>query len=196
MLPPAFVLLGVFLNFLGGLEYLVQTIKGGVKPNRVTWFLWILAPMIAFFAELQKGVGIQSLMTFMVGFVPLLVFLASFISKKSEWKLGKFDLFCGALSLIGLVLWYITREGNFAILFSLLADGLAAAPTIVKSYRFPKTESYWVYLSFAASGAITLSTIDIWNFAHYGFPLYIFLLNFTLFTLIKFKVGSSTPGVE
>lgn len=189
MLNPYFVLIGVALQFLGGLDYLRQTVKGNVKPNRVTWLLWALAPLIAFFAELNKGVGIQSLMTFIVGFVPLLIFLASFVNKKSQWKLGKLDLACGSFSLLGLFLWVIMREGDIAIFFSIFADGLAAFPTIIKSYNFPETESHWVYSLGTISAAITLLTIDTWNFAHYGFPAYIFLVTLILFILIKYKIG-------
>lgn len=190
MLHPNFVILGALISLMGGVSYLVDTVKGKVKPNRVTWFLWALAPLIAFVAEIKQGVGIQSLMTFMVGFIPLLVFLASFVNKKSEWKLGKLDIVCGLLSLLGIFLWYLSRDPNVAIFFALLADGLAAMPTIVKSYYYPETESYPIYLAYMINAGLTLLTINIWNFAHYGFPLYIFILDLILIALIKFRVGS------
>lgn len=128
-------------------------------------------------------------MTFGVGFSPLLVFLASFVNKESVWKLRRFDFVCGALAIIGLFLWYVTRNGNFAIFFSILADGMAAIPTLVKSYSFPETENYHVYLTAAISAAITLLTIDIWDFAHFGFPVYILILCTIFVSLIKFKAG-------
>lgn len=94
MLNENFVILGAVILAIGSLSYLIDTLKGKVKPNRVTFFLWALAPLIAFAAEIKQGVGIQSLMTFMVGFSPLLIFLASFVNKKAEWKLGSFDFIC------------------------------------------------------------------------------------------------------
>jgi len=189
MINENFVILGVIIAFLGGLKYVFETIKGNTKPNKVTWFLWALAPLIAFAAELKQGVGIQSWMTFVVGFTPLLVFLASFINKQAYWKLTRFDLICGALALLGLLLWYVTRVSNIAILFSILADGLAAVPTIVKSYRYSETEDYFVYLASAISAGLTLLTITTWNFATFGFPIYILTICLILFTLIKFKIG-------
>lgn len=189
MLHPNFVILGVFISFVGGISYLVDTVRGKAKPNRVTWFLWAAAPLIAFAAELNKGVGIQSLMTFIVGFNPLLIFVASFVNKKSEWKLGKVDFVCGALSVLGIFLWYLSKNADVAILFAIIADSLAALPTILKSYHFPETENYHVYLGGIAAAAITLFTITNWNFAHYGFPAYILAINVILFTLIKFEFG-------
>src|SRR3990167_11436290 len=189
MIDPNFVIVGAVIGFFGGISYLIDTLKGKTKPNKVTWFLWSLAPLIAFSAELSKGVGIQSLMTFMVGFSPLLIFLASFVNKKSYWQLGKFDYLLGALSLTGLILWFILGEGNYAIFFGILADFLAAIPTLVKSFKFPETENYWIFLAYFISSGLTILTIDVWDFAHYGFPVYIFVLTGVLFSFIRFKLG-------
>ena len=189
MINENFVLLGVFINFLGGLSYIWDTLKGKVKPNRVSWGLWALAVAIAFSAEIQQGVGIQSLATFMVGFTPLLIFLASFINKKAYWKITKFDLACGALSILGLVLWQITRIGNVAIMFSILADLSAGIPTLVKSYKYPETENWIEFLSSFTSVTIAMLTFKTWTFAYYAFPLYIFLYDLTAFALIRFKLG-------
>ena len=194
MINENFVILGAVIGFAGVINYLIDVLKGKAKPNRVTWFLWALAPLIAFSAQIKEGVGLQSLMTFTVGFNPLLVFLASFISKKAEWKLTKFDFTCGALSLAGLTLWYFTQIGNIAIVFAILADGLAALPTVVKSYKAPESESYWVYLSAAINAGITLLVIKVWDFAHFGFPVYIFAVCVLLTVLIKFKLGKIISG--
>ena len=107
MIHPNFVILGAIIAFLGGLSYLVDTLKGKAKPNRVTWLLWSVVPFIAFSAEINKGVGIQSLMTFMVGFNPLLIFLSSFINKKSAWNLGKIDYIMGGLSITGIICYFL-----------------------------------------------------------------------------------------
>lgn len=189
MLNENFVILGAVIFVIGSLSYLIDTIKGKVKPNRVTFFLWALAPLIAFAAEIKQGVGIQSLMTFVVGFSPLAIFIASFVNKKSQWKLGRFDFICGTLSLVGLLLWYITKVDDVAILFGILADGLAALPTVVKSYNYPETENGWVYLTAAISATLTLLTIDTWNFAHWGFPVYILIVTLIIFALVQFKIG-------
>jgi hypothetical protein len=141
---------------IAGLSYLIATLKGTSKPNRVTWFLWTLAAFIAFTAEVKQGVGLPALMTFMVAFNPLLIFIASFANKKAEWKLGRFDYGCGALALLGIALWMLTSDANLAIIFAILADGIAGIPTIVKAYRFPDTENYLVYLFGGINAAITL----------------------------------------
>ncbi len=189
MINQNFVILGAIIATMGSLSYLIDTIKGKVKPNRVSFLMWSLAPLIAFVAELKQGVGLQSLMTFEVGFFPLTIFIASFFNKNAKWKLTRFDLTCGVLSLIGLILWYITSSGNVAIVFSILADGLAALPTIVKSFNFPETESSWTYFTGTLSAAITLLTVKVWDLANAGFPLYILLVTLVISVLVQFKAG-------
>ncbi|HTY81788.1 MAG TPA: hypothetical protein VMB24_03310 [Dehalococcoidales bacterium] len=189
MINPNFVILGAVITLAGGLVYLIDTIKEKVKPNRVSWFLWFLAPLIAFIAEIKQGVGILSLMTFVAAFEPLVVFIATFVNKKSAWKISRFDIVCGAFSVIGLILWYITKIPNTAIVLSIIADFLASVPTVTKSYSYPETENIWPYISTLIGAGITMLTIDAWSFANYSFPAYLFLINTILCVLIQFKVG-------
>ena len=173
MLNEKWVIVGAVIGIIGTISYLKDTLTGKVQPNKVSWFLWAIAPLVAFGAEITQGVGLQSLMTFMVGFGPLLIFIASFINKKSYWKIEKLDLLCGSLSIVGLILWGITKIGNLAILFSVLADGLASVPTVEKSWKAPETESSRVFLYASINAFIVMLTIKNWNFQHYAFPIYI-----------------------
>ncbi|MFZ6034669.1 MAG: hypothetical protein ACOYUB_00770 [Patescibacteria group bacterium] len=188
MLHPNFVIVGAIIFLIGSAGYVIDTVKGLVKPNRVTWFIWSLAPLIAFAAQVKQGIGMESLMTLVIGLVPVMVFAASFINRKSYWKIEKLDVICGLLSIVGLVLWQLTKVGNVAIFFSLLADFLAFLPTMIKSYRHPETENYLLYLANSIFALLTLLTIKDWNFANYSFPLYIFLATLLLAVSIKFKI--------
>lgn len=191
MISENFIYFGALLNLIGSTNYAWNTIKGRTQPNRVTWFLWALAPLIAYAAMLGEGVSIRTgLMTFMVGFGPLLVFISSFLNRKSVWKITKFDVTCGVLSLIGLVAWIITRTGNVAIFFTIVADCLALLPTLVKSISFPETESHLVFMYGAISAGITLLALNTWDFTHAAFPVYIFIVCALLFVLIRFKLGT------
>jgi hypothetical protein len=194
MLHQNFVIVGTLIGTAGAFAYLWETIKGKVKPNRVTFLLWSVVPMIAFAAQIAQGVGLASLMTFSTGFLPLLTFIASFVNKKAEWRLTTFDLFCGVLSVAGLVLWLVTRVGNVAIAFSILADGLAALPTIIKAYRYPDTEIAWPWIATSIGIILTLLTLNTLTFANSGFIIYILIINTLIFTLVQFRIGEKIAG--
>jgi hypothetical protein len=191
MINPNFVILGVILQLLGSWSYFLDTLKGKIKPNKVSWLLWSIAPLIAFAAMIKQGVGITALATFVVGFVPLIIFITSFVNKEAKWEIGKLDIVCGFLSVVGLILWLITKVGNIAIFFSIVADGLAAIPTIVKSYRFPETENSTVYFFGVVNAVVALMALSKWNFQSYGFPIYLFFVDLIIASLIKFKWGLS-----
>ncbi len=98
MLHSNFIIIGSLIGAIGSVAYLVATVKGRVKPNKVTFLLWSVVPFIAFFAQINQGVGLEALMTFSTGFLPLTVFIASFVNRKAEWKLTWFDSICGIIT--------------------------------------------------------------------------------------------------
>jgi hypothetical protein len=190
LISDKFVILGALFNLVGSSAYALSTVRGRTRPNRVSWFVWSLAAFVAFSAQLSQHVGLRSLMTFMVGFGPLMIFLASFVNKESYWKITRFDLLCGGLSLFALVLWRITGVGNVAIALSIGADLLATLPTLKKSFENPSTEHSIPFLTGFISAAITLLTSNSWSFARVAFPLYILLNSALVFTLVQFSVGT------
>jgi hypothetical protein len=189
MLNQNFVIIGAIIGGIGSLAYLIDTVKGKVKPNRVSFLMWSIAPFIAFAAQIKQGVGLEALMTFSTGFFPITIFIASFVNKKAEWKVTRFDLVCGFLSIVGLILWLITKVGNIAIFFSIVADGLAAIPTIVKSYKFPDTELAWPWIATTFGVVLTLLTLKELTFANSGFIVYILIVDSLIFSLIQFRIG-------
>jgi hypothetical protein len=189
MLHRNFIIIGSLIGAVGSVAYLIDTVRGKVKPNRVSFLLWSIAPLIAFFAQIKQGVGLEALMTFSTGIQPLTVFIASFVNKQAEWKLTRFDLLCGILSLVGLVLWMITKVGNVAIFFSIVADGLAAVPTIVKAYKYPDTEIAWPWIATVFGVVLTLLTLSTFTFANSGFIFYILVVDLLIFALVQFRLG-------
>jgi len=151
MINENFVYLGALFALIGTVSYSYEMFRGNARPNRVTWFLWALAPLIAFSAMVSQGVGISALMTFVAGFGPLVIFILSFVTRKSYWKISKLDMVCGVLSIIALLLWALTRVGNVAILLSVIADAFAAMPTIINLGTSQRQKTI-VHISLPRSG--------------------------------------------
>ena len=185
-----FVILGAVIASVGMLSYLRDTIRGVTQPNRVTWLMWALAPLIAFAAEVQAGVGLRSLMTFVVGFWPLAILVGSFFGRGSAvWRLGPFDWLCGALSVAGLIAWLVTRHGDVAVIASIAADLLAATPTLRKSWTAPDSESSSAYWTAALNALITVLTIEHFTIADSAFPLYILVIASVETALVAGRIG-------
>lgn len=190
MIDQNWVFLAVTINLVGAIIYAHTVVKGKTRPNRVTWFVLSFAPILAFAAMMAQGVSFhQSVFTLETGISPLIIFISTFFAKQPKWKITKFDLTCGVLSIVGFLLWIILKEGNVAIIFALLADGLAFLPTLVKAFKYPETESPWAFIMGAFAALIALAIITTYDFKHVAFPLYILIADLLAVLFIYFKLG-------
>ncbi len=125
----------------------------------------------------------QVLYTLLIAIMPFIIFFASFYDKKAYWRISKFDIGCGILSLLALILLITTNQPSLALVSSVLADFFAALPTLLKSYKHPNTETTAAYALEIISSGVTLLTVHSWIFANYFFAAYILFMN-ALFTLL------------
>jgi hypothetical protein len=177
MLPAYFAIIGAIIGSLGGFYYLYETIVGKAQPNRITWLLWGIFPMVIFVAQRAQGVEGLSWTSFGAGFTPLLIVAASFFNKQAYWKSQPRDYYLMAAAIVGMILWAITDNPNLAILFSLLADMLAGIPTLIKSYRHPQSESWIAYAISTIGFGISFLSVQTYNFETTAFVAYVFVLN-------------------
>jgi hypothetical protein len=184
-----FVFLGAAIAAVGSLAYMRDTLRGTTQPNRVTWVLWAFAPLLASAVEFRSGVGLRTLTTFIVGFMPLLVFVASFHNPAAVWKIRPLDYVCGAMSLAGTAAWLATQNGVVAIVAAMAADFLAGVPTLIKSWSHPESESVSSYVGAVINSGILLLTVVHWTTEVAAFPLFILCVGSVEVLLVGGRVG-------
>ena len=183
------VIVGAVVQLVGVFSYLKGTIRGETKPNRITWFMWSIAPLIATAAGLASGVTWAVLPVFMSGFGPLIIFIASFVNKNAYWKLEIFDWLCGIFSALALILWWITKDPVVAIVFAILSDLSAGLPTIIKSWKFPETENATTFFTGLFNALTSFAAIKIWVFSSYAFISYIAVMDSLIaLTILRKKI--------
>jgi hypothetical protein len=183
------IYVGSAIGALGAAVYLRDTLRGTTKPNRVTWLLWAIAPLLAAAVELHEGVGLRALPTFMVGFMPLLVFIGSFHNSASVWQIRRIDYACGLVSVVGTVTWLVTRNGVLAISAAIAADFMAGVPTVMKSWTHPETETVHSYLGAVISMGVLLLTVTHWTFDEVAFPVFILCMASVEVVLVGLEPG-------
>ncbi|OZC53679.1 hypothetical protein CH267_15860 [Rhodococcus sp. 06-621-2] len=188
MIDPHFVLVGAALSMAGSCWYALLTLRGVVRPNRVSWFLWAAAPAIAFGAQTGHGVGLPAVTTLAVGLGPFLVFCASFANPSSSyWRLTRFDLACGVTGVAALLLWLALDDPVLAVVTAVTADAIGAIPTVVKAWRQPDTERRFVYLFGTANGTLALLALSEFAVTTVAFPLYLLLLGLTMCAVVTLR---------
>jgi hypothetical protein len=196
MIPEYFAVIGAVFASLGGLYYLYETVVGKSRPNRITWLLWGIFPMITFVAQRVQGVEGLSWATFAAGFTPFLVFGASFINKKAYWKTVPRDYSLMVAAFLGVVMWIITDNPNLAILFALSADLMASIPTIIKCYTHPESESWVAYGMSAVGFGVGVLAIQSFTFENYAYIIYLFLVNALMAVLSARKPTKNLLHIE
>jgi hypothetical protein len=193
MIDQNWVFLAVAINFVGAFTYAYSVVRGKTRPNRVTWFILSFAPLLAFAAMIVDGVGFrQSVFTLETAISPLIIFISTFFAKQPKWEITRFDLICGALSILGFLLWISFKEGNVAIIFAIAADGLAFLPTLVKAFKYPESENPYTFMMGVAAALIALAILTSWDFKHVAFPMYILIADVLATLFIFFKLGNYT----
>ena len=186
--PQLLVIISTLLMFWGGYGYLRDTLAGRTKPNRVSWSLWALAPLISLGAAFDADADLwASIRVLIGGIVPAVIFLASFINKNSYWRLGRFDWFCGALSLAALVFWQLADSPLVAVLLATTANTLATVPTFLKAWNYPETESRLIFITSFISAILIIPAIPVWTIANSAFQIGLMLTTGALLVAIYRK---------
>lgn len=187
MLPHYIVFVSLINSSASSFLYIRDTFRGLTRPNRISWFIWFLAPFVGSLLLFSKGGGLSALPLLISSLTSFLIFLASFKNKNSYWKLGKLDYICLVFALLSIVSWVLFEEGVLATIFAILVDLIAFIPTYVKSWEFPDTETLWPYYSGMFNSLLSLVTLTVFTFVTYGFVLYFFLGCLTQVVIVFYR---------
>lgn len=181
------VVVSALISVLGAGAYIRDTLSGKSKPNRVSWSMWALAPLVGTAAALSAHADPWAVIRiFLAGFLPLLVFTASFLNPQSYWKLTLFDFLCGACSILALMVWGFADSPRAAILFAAIGDGFASLPTIRKAWKYPETETGLTYIASFVSVLLIIPSIPRWDIENSAFQIYLLTAN-TLLMLAVYR---------
>jgi hypothetical protein len=171
------------LTIVSVVPYVRDMLKGTTRPNIVSWGIWCLVQAIFAAAQIAEGASLSVVLPIAeVATVGLVVVLG--LVGYGYKKYGKLDFICLSLALLAIVLWQVTSIPLIAMWMAVAADLIAAIPTLVKSYRDPKSETplaYFLVVLSAIAAAFSTDLIDVPNLL---WPGYIFAINAATVSLI------------
>jgi len=186
MIPEYFAYLTIILGLLGIIYYLKDIIYGQTRPNIISWIFWSMAPLVGVYIAYKSGISIPLLAsTFMAGFGPLLVVIFLIFNKNFYSKISKFDIFCGILSFVAIIIWITTKNGILSLSFAVLADLFASIPTVIKSWKENSGEHIAPYSFGILNQIITFLIITNFAFLNLAFPLYLIIINIIIISGVK-----------
>lgn len=166
--------------------YIKSIFAGKTKPERASWLIWAALSTTAFFPQFYKGASYSLFMTGAAALGDLFIFFLSI--KYGIGGLLKRDIAAVVGLVVGLSVWYFTKEAAFALYIVILIDAMGAVLTIMKTYQYPESEnvsSWW--LTFIG-GVLACIAVGSFNIVLLSFPFYVALIS--LFILMTVYLGS------
>lgn len=158
-----FAIVAALLAVAGNLPYLWEILKGRVKPHPYSWLVWSVVSCIIFFGQVQKGAGVGAIPTAASEVFTIIIFLFSL--KYGFKHIAKTDTVFLGIALLGVVPWIITKDPTLSVVIAVSIDLIAFAPTLRKTWQYPKTETPVLYGANVLRHILALCSLQSYNIA-------------------------------
>lgn len=179
------VIIASILAVVGNIPYLRDVIKGRAKPHPYTWLVWSIVSLTVFFGQVAKGAGIGAIPTGVSEFFTILIF---FFSIKYGFKnIRKVDTYFLIIALLGLIPWAVTKDPTLSVIIVVGIDLIAFAPTLLKTWRHPDTETPVLYSMNVFRHILILFSLSAYNVATVLHSISMIITNTAMTSFILFR---------
>ena len=156
-------IVATLMAIAGNVPYLIDVVRGTVRPHPYTWFVWSIVSCVTFFGGLVKGAGWGALPTGAAEVFTIIIFL---FSLKYGFKyIEKRDTYFLVIALLGLIPWALTSDPTISVIIVVTIDVIAFIPTLRKTSRHPHSETPTLYSMNVTRHMLTLLSLSSYNIA-------------------------------
>lgn len=177
-----FLIISTFLVLVLPGIYIREILRAKAKPNRMTRFSLLVITVLSTASLLAQKDKIAIWLAFASMFQSIIIFILSL--KNGMGGFEKIDIGSLAITTIGIVLWQSTQNPNLGLYASIIADLCAMIPTLIKTYKLPRTEVAWFNGMDIIASLISLLLVNSTKLSEYIYPLYLVLVNSIMVILI------------
>lgn len=183
------------LPVIGIVPYIYATLKGGVRPNIVTWFTWSIINAINMAAAFSDGAVQTGLYTMLLLVATLGVVVAGL--RHGIKKYTRFDIICQIVALLGIPVWLMTSDPVWAVVIIMSVDLAGGLPTLVHAWQKPHEELWQTFALSAIGGALMVAILTRYDFIALAMPLYVFVMDSAIiFSILYRRKALATKKVE
>lgn len=113
-------IIGGILAFIGYIPYTVDILQHKAKPQRASFFIWMVLGLIAVFSQFAKGATNSLWLPGLETLGSLAIFILSI-----PFGIGGFskrDYITLLIATLGLIVWYFTKEAAITLYLVILVD--------------------------------------------------------------------------
>lgn len=170
------------LALLAMIPYIRSIFRGETKPERASWFIWVVVNYSLVFSYHSSGATTTIWLNIAYVLTSTTVFLLSL--KYGVGGYTRLDIFCLLGAAAGLVLWWLTSDPVTAVYMNIAVDALGFLPTIKKAYFHPGTENKLSWNLSVISNGLNVLALTTWQLKIAAFPVYNLIFNALLAILL------------
>lgn len=170
--------LSVLMFLAAAPPYILDTVHGKTKPERITWLIFSIQNIIAFVSQATLGGGWSLVFLGLDTLGSMIVLGLSLRFGVGGWTV--LDRAALAIASVGVVVAVFAHQPVVAILGVILADISGTVLTILKTYHAPDSETTisWVLTGTGAmTGVLSVGKFDVVLLLY---PTYLMLANYAV----------------
>ncbi len=180
-----FLILSVVIVLWSYILGIYSIIKGNFRPQRMTRFLILVFSTIYVVSLLAQGDRNAIWLALVSLIATLIIFLLSI--KKGMGGVAKLDIAVLIMVVFSIIVWKVTNNPVLGLTMSLVADLVSYIPTFLKSWKFPETEEWKFYASFALANFLNLLSISNYTFGKVVLQSYLFVVNVSIILIVVLR---------
>lgn len=185
--PVIFGTLSALAILIGGGPYIKDIYFKKVRPHVLSWLGWAFITGLGASAMYAEGSTWLALIVAANTVTCLSIAIFSVVRKVGVFQTSKWDCLFFGLGILGLILWLTLDMPVLALICAISADFCFGAPTIVKTFKEPESETPFVWIMATLSGFLSLFAIQVIAFHEIAYPLYLFFFD-SLILLLVLKI--------
>ena len=162
--------------------YTLSILKWESKPHRTTRFVVLSITFLLFASLLAQHNTVAIFLAWVSVLQSILIFILCIKYGMGWW--AKTDIICLVIAGIGILVWKLTSNPVMWLLASILADFVGYLPALIKTYKFPETETWVFYILDVLAGLFTLLAITNFTYQETSYPIYILAINLVMVIFI------------
>jgi hypothetical protein len=178
-----FGILSSFFILLGGIPYINDIRRKRANPHVLSWLGWGFLTALGAFAMLTGGSTWAVAILFANTALCFSIAGYSIVKGVGVWSTTGYDFVLFGLGILGLILWQVLDMPILAIVCAIIADFCFGAPTIIKTFKDPSTETPFVWATATISGLLSLFAVKDFSFLEASYPAYLFVFDATVLIL-------------
>ena len=166
---------------LASIPYVVDVVKGRVKPERISWLLWAALGATFFVGALQNdGAVLYTLGNLLI---PVIIFVLSL--KYGVGGKSWFDKICLVIAAVAFVLMFVVDNALYGLVLALIVDAIGSILTIRKLLKDRTSEPKLIWGVFAIAGILSIIALENYSIVNLLFPVYVVIVDSIVFLIAK-----------